>query len=477
VRRFVLFLALVAGLRVLLFAAAFPPFDNIDEEPHFDLVCKYAHGEIPGKGLERYAPESSRIIALGRSTQFLLPPDPAGAEATPRWKLPEPQRSREVAAHFERWSGRLNHESQSPPVYYAVAGVWYDLGRLFGIRGVALVYWIRFLNAPLLALTVWLAHRFVVRHFPDRPVLHLAVPWLLAFLPQDVFYSINSDVLLAPLALGALDLALVAAAQERRSLGLHAAVGLLVAAAFLTKYTNVVVVALAAGVLVFAKRRPDARELAVAAGAAALPVALWFGRTLLLGGDATGAGGKIEALGWTAKPLARVLDHPILSPAGGWTFLSELVRTSWRGEFVWHGQRVASAFADSFYVGSSLVLACLGAIALLRGTRRAAEIVCCASPLLSVLLLAGLSMAFDFGASRYPSKDSPYFTSGRLVLGSLVPFLALYAAGIEQLFPPRARTLGTWAILATIAAIAVVSEVAVTADVFASPWNAFHLGS
>ncbi len=476
-RRFVLFLALVAALRVILFAAAFPPFDNVDEEPHFDLVCRYAHGEIPGKGLESYAAESARIIALGRSTAFLLPPDAGGAEATPRWNLPEPERSQQVAAHYARWHARPNHETQSPPVYYALAGAWYDLGRLFGIRGVALVYWIRFLNAPLLALTVWLAHRFALRHFADRHLLHLGVPWLLAFLPQDVFYSINADVLSAPLALLAIDLALVASAREGRSLGLFCLVGLAVAAAFLTKYTNVVLVAVVAGTFVLGRRRRDALELAVAAGAAALPVAAWFARALVLDAEITGAGGKIDALGWTVKPLARVLDHPILSPSGAWTFLSELIRTSWRGEFVWHGQRMASPAADAFYVGSTAVLACVGAVAMLRAPRSAAGIACVASPVLSVLLLAALSMAFDFGISRYPSSASPYFTSGRLVAGSLVPFLVLYAAGIEGLFPPRARAIGAWTVLGITAAIAVVSEAVLTAGVFGNPWNAFHLGS
>jgi len=144
-------LALVAALRVLLFSAAFPPFNNVDEEPHFDLVAKYAHGELPGKGLEHYSPEASATIALYRSTEFLVPPrgGPLDPSRTPRWKRTDPQVRDEVEKLTAYWQSKVNHETQSPPLYYAIAGAWSDLGRLFGIGGAWLVYWIRFLNAPL----------------------------------------------------------------------------------------------------------------------------------------------------------------------------------------------------------------------------------------------------------------------------------------------------------------------------------------
>jgi uncharacterized membrane protein len=93
-----------------------------------------------------------------------------------------------------------------------------------------------------------------------------------------------------------------------------------------------------------------------------------------------------------------------------------------------------------------------------------------------VLLLAALSMAFDFGASFYPSKASPYFSSGRLLSGSLVPFLIVYVAGLELWLPSRGRAFWTWAILVAVAAIQLGSEVILTAEVFRSPFNAFHLG-
>jgi hypothetical protein len=40
-------LGAVAGLRVFIYAAAFPFFCNVDESAHFDLVLKYSRGQLP----------------------------------------------------------------------------------------------------------------------------------------------------------------------------------------------------------------------------------------------------------------------------------------------------------------------------------------------------------------------------------------------------------------------------------------------
>jgi hypothetical protein len=336
------------------------------------------------------------------------------------------------------------------------------------------VYWIRFLNVLLVAWTVVLAHRFFARHFPEETLLRLGVPFLLAFLPQDAQYSIGCDALSAPLAILALDRLLRWTSSKEPSPRDALASGLLVAAAFLVKLPNVVLVPVAAAVLWMRPRRP--REIAIAAAAAGIPVLLWMLRTAEVGGDATGTHEKIALLGWTAKPLAQVLDHPIFSPAGLWAFLAPLIKTSWRGEFNWHGDRLASPFADGIYIASTLLFASLGTTRLLFGPRakRAATIACVATPILAVLLLAALSVAFDFGACFYPSREKPYFVSGRLLSASLVPFLGLYVAGAEALSPGRARKVLAWIVLGAVATIATVSEIRISAEAFRSPFNAFH---
>ena len=51
--------SLVAAVRVAIFTAAFPFFNSVDESVHFDLVCKYSHGELP-RGLDRFCAKRRR---------------------------------------------------------------------------------------------------------------------------------------------------------------------------------------------------------------------------------------------------------------------------------------------------------------------------------------------------------------------------------------------------------------------------------
>ena len=92
-----------------------------------------------------------------------------------------------------------------------------------------------------------------------------------------------------------------------------------------------------------------------------------------------------------------------------------------------------------------------------------------------VLLLAALSTMFDFHDCVYPSRQFPYFISGRLISGILVPFLFLYMEGFnemlkkikrENFFLPLAMGAGLWML---------GSEIWVYWPVFRSPYNFFHL--
>ncbi len=59
----------------------------------------------------------------------------------------------------------------------------------------------------------------------------------------------------------------------------------------------------------------------------------------------------------------------------------------------------------------------------------------------SVAFLAITSMAFDFGACFYPSRAHPFFTSGRLITGALIPFVILYVHGLDRVL---ARMKSDW---------------------------------
>src|SRR5207253_1719840 len=109
VRWIVIGLCAVAALRVFVFAAALPFFNNVDEEIPF-------------------------------------------------------------------WESRLNHESGEPPLCYALAGGWMNVGRLVGLRGLPLLYWVRFLNVGIGAALVWVGFAATRSTFPDNQFLQLGVP-------------------------------------------------------------------------------------------------------------------------------------------------------------------------------------------------------------------------------------------------------------------------------------------------------------
>ena len=154
--------------------------------------------------MENYSPESAAWIALFGSPEFLMTPDkfPDGKFPPPHWLHP----SERVPLHFggsqPGWANMPNNESTGGPLYYVLAGMWTDLGRWCGFDNIYLLYWIRFLNIPLAAALVWLGYAAARVIFPRRRYSRLGVPLLLAFFPQEIYYSIQSDTL-SPLCFGA----------------------------------------------------------------------------------------------------------------------------------------------------------------------------------------------------------------------------------------------------------------------------------
>ena len=46
-RKIVLLLCLLAAVHVFIFSAAFPFFNIVDEQVHFDLAVRYSQGNLP----------------------------------------------------------------------------------------------------------------------------------------------------------------------------------------------------------------------------------------------------------------------------------------------------------------------------------------------------------------------------------------------------------------------------------------------
>jgi hypothetical protein len=484
----------LAALRVLVFAAAHPFFANTDEVSHYDLVRKCASGRVPPLVGTRYDTPTLEAVIRFASPEYLRLLDDSAPRALSRLaSLPQADVDRVVAAMRPMYE--YNPEATSPPLYYALAGSWARAGDALGLRGIAALYWIRMMNVPIVVGMVVLAHRHVRRFYPGRADLQAGAPLLVAAIPQDVFFTMNNDVL-SPLACGVALHALLVLDAEPAAHGpaRWAAAGLAVAAALLTKLTNWVLVPVALGLLVLragAARRAGVpavagRALAALLAAAAVPVAVWVGLNLAVLGDPLATVGKVRHLGWTAKPLGALLDHPIFGPRGLWTFLSETTARFWRGEMVWFLDPIRAGWLDALYAVSTVVfVGCAAAAALAASGRavpsagadgtseRRTTLVHAAVCAASIASLAWLSIAFDFHDCYYPSRAHPYLTSGRLVLGALIPFAVLWVLGVGAVFRRRTR-VHPLVVVAIVCAAVTVAEAALSRGVFRSPYNWFH---
>jgi hypothetical protein len=390
----------------------------------------------------------------------------------------------------------VNHELAQPPVYYALAGVWYGLGEALGLACGHLVFSIRWLNALSMVGLVWVTYWLASASERRDPFLRLGVPLLVAFLPQDALYSISNDAL-SPLLAG-LVLALILrthAGPPRPWLSLLT--GLVAAAAVLVKYTNCVVLipAIALLGLDLLGRRTGARGWlrchVLFWAAAAAPVAAWGVRNALLFGDATARRLIFETMGWSYRPLGALLDHPMFSLPGLLHFFDGLCRNFWRGRFKWGGEIMADPLADLVYVASSGVFLLVATLViawelkeLLRNRQRGA------SPALrvdlgalltvagGVAVLAFFSVWIMTGERSVPPRDDPFFTMGRLISGCMVPFALLYLRGlgaITKWIPGSARAFVRGGLLAVILATIATSELRLSEGAVRSEYNWFRL--
>jgi hypothetical protein len=488
-RRLILLLCGIAGLHVFVFSAAFPFFDVVDEQVHLDLVVRYSQGDIP-RSLTPPDAEALPFIAIYGTPEYLWPPSsqPGGSIAPPPWKQPvETVRATLLAKEAAYREKFQNHEASQPPLYYSIAGAWWRLGKILGLDGARLLYWLRFLNVPLVIALTWLGWFTAREIFPENIFICAAVPALIAFMPQTMFYSINNDIL-SPLAFGAAFVLLLKLWNaENLSPPLAIATGLALAATFLAKISNLPLLAVAGFFLALKifrlaqnkNLRPSALPLAVLLACAALPMAAWMTWCKINFGDFTGSALKIRFLGWTRQPFAEWFHHPLFTPQGFWFFLKGNLSTFWQGEFLWQRQPLAIPAVDSVYVILSLILPALVFFSLLRPQpftkpQRAALWFGFACFAAAFAFFALLSVKYDFQDCFYPSREHPFFVSGRLMLGMLVPFLILFASGLNQALK-KWGSATKFAVLAALLAFMLASEIAVDWKIFPNPYNWFHL--
>ena len=484
--RLVCLISLLAALHVFIFTAAFPFFNSVDEQLHFDLAVRYSRAQIP-RGLEPLSPEAIRYIVPFSSHAYLTDGAnlPDGKLPPPLWTQPAESVRPQIAASVAQWQNVVSTESTQPPLYYAIAGAWWNTGKLLGLTGGHVLYWLRFLNVPLVVASVWLGWLAARKVFPESPFARLTVPAIIAFMPQTAFYSINNDIL-APVVFGVAFLLLLKFGEVEIPAGrLAASLGLALAATFLTKISTLPMLAVSAlflaGKILQIHRQGNLRAaifpLIALVFFTLLPVLAWMLWCQANYGDFTGSAVKIQQLGWTARPLAEWAQHPIFSARGFWIFAGNNLATFWQGEFWWLRRPLALPALDVFYKLLTLLLLALALGRIFKsrqGKSRTAlffSLTCLAA---TFVFFALLSVKYDFQDCFYPSRAHPYFTSGRLFLGLLIPILVLLASGLDfalQKFSEKTKflLLGIWL------AFMLAGEIVLDSRIFACEYNWFHL--
>jgi 4-amino-4-deoxy-L-arabinose transferase-like glycosyltransferase len=478
-------LCAVAGARVFYGAATLPFFADTDENAHFDLVHKYARAYWPTKSETPHDPEVVDVWILDGSGEFLNRAGTLGVDEG----FPPPVRDwmkTSATAQYIRQQRAIrgslpNHEAHEPPVYYALAAAWYELGTAFGLSPASAVYWVRFLNVPLYVALVATSYIFVRPYFGRGTAASVAT--LTAFFPNTVFFTVSADVL-SPLAvLLALLLLLRWYEREHPGPGLAVGAGAMAALAMLVKLTNVAALVMA-GVIVGLRAarerrwRQLPRESWPLMTAAVLPPILWGLANRLLIGEWTATAAKMQAQHWTPKPFDQLLNHPLFTRLGSMAFLRRLCISFFGGDNHWHDEPVHFVASEDFFLVTAAVLPVVGLAAAIARRRREprAQLAAGLSALLVITYLAELSLLslqWDFGDNPFPSRAFPFFAFGRLAAGALVPFLLLYACGIEALL--GRRWIFSAAAVAAAATMMVLMQSAFLVLARSSQFNWFNL--
>jgi hypothetical protein len=507
-KKIVLLLCVLAAIHVFIFSAGFPFFNNVDEGMHFDLVLKYAHGEMPGQ-IELISTNAGIYLGLMSSHEFYERADqfPGGQYPAPLWTIPAETMRPLWAARSEIWQTEYNYEVSQAPLYYAAGALGWHVGSWLGLPGGHLVYWLRFLNIILISGLVWLAYATARLLFPanvlaettsalsrshaltpSHSFLRLGTPAILAFMPQSAFYSIGNDMMSA-VCFGITFYFLIQWLRAGNpSAGLGIALGLAFAATYLSKTTNLPLLAITTGAVLFKSwqdiRRGKSRETARALGAflccAELPVIAWIAWCKAHFGDITGSAVKTHFLGWTIKPFAQWWHHPIFSPQGLWTYLSGQMGTFWQGEIWWQGPPLYLPGTNDIYTLLSLLLLAAALPSLVSRSSNAAPVQYRALQLALACFIAELgffglmSIVYDFHKFHNPSREHPYFVAGRMMLGALIPFLLVFTYGLDRLLSRFGTTIKFVTLIAMVTSMLTL-EITTDHPVFASPYNWFHL--
>lgn len=488
-RREAAVVALFAGFacaRVIAFASAFPFFHNIDEYRHVDRVLKYARGYRPDAVLPRVEPELADWMARYGSPEYTrkrkdspppMPPEEMSSVLRPLYDL-------KLARYRDFWSV----DAQQPPLYPLVASAWYRLGTSLGLANVGALYFVRWLDGLALAALVVVSWLFLRRAYADEPAMRLGVPLWIAAYPNDFLYGVSDDSLMPLLGGVAFLLALRITATVPARTSAAALAGAAYALAMFDKSTAVlllpVLALLALGSLLRARRAgalvPELRAWIAFALVCGLPMAIFFAHNLEVVGDATATAQKHANLRIAAVAPSQWLAHPLFHPATWPGFAAKMVRTFWRGEFGWHAAPLVLPWLDTVYVASTAVAIPLAAFACWRSTRpafaRRVEIHAVVAVFVALVALAAICVVYRHTGPKSSARQ--FLASSRFAAWAVLPFAIAFVRGVEtscRALPTRWRSVAFWSLLGALLVVSTAGELFLSAPVFASKWNWYHL--
>lgn len=453
-------LLLIMVLKGVLWSLAFPLWQGPDEDDHYAVIQFIGeNGRLPDEE-DVYLPDEvarSRALAdVGRlpyaptqrqafSDTAVGPGEPAFAQLPPATRT-----STELAA-----VGKLMHAT---PFYYALAALPYRLSAGLDLLGRAQVQrlFALLLSAPLVVVA-YLCARLL---FPHDPAMRLTIPTLVTFHPMitEITSVISVDGLLI-LTYSLLIYLLIRVLRRGFDWRHGLALGLVFAVGVLTKPTLNGVAPIIALLVAYdwwrAPRRRRQVVVATALMAAVIlpPLAWWMQRSWRLSGDLFYFNPVVEGHRIVANPY---YDY------GVWQHAFDYYRSVWGGIFTtwWaHFGWLDTALPPWVYTLLRLLtfLAIVGLLYQLyarplsapararwrerwqRGRRAAPPVVwffLALTILVPVFLLQFYDLTFwwDYGTGRG--------LQGRYWLGTVIPMLTFFAAGLLSLLPARWRPAG-----------------------------------